>query len=55
MPDITMCANKNCPLKDKCYRFTATPDPLWQSYADFKPVNGKCEDFWDNTNKKAKK
>ena len=55
MPDITLCANKNCPLKDKCYRFTATPDPLWQSYADFEPVKGKCDHFWDNTNKKGKK
>ena len=45
MPDITMCINKECPLRMKCYRFTAVPtpelmrarnhihrilDPLWQ-------------------------
>lgn len=55
MPDISMCANKNCPLKNKCYRFLAIPDPLWQSYIDFKPVNGVCDGFWDITNKKGKK
>lgn len=35
MPEVTMCINKKCPLKDKCFRFTATPKPYWQSYADF--------------------
>lgn len=31
----------------KCYRFTAVPTPDWQSYAEYKPVNGKCDSFWD--------
>lgn len=48
MPDITMCANKSCPLKKKCYRFVAEPDKGYQSYALF--VYDKkikfCEDFW---------
>lgn len=35
MPDITMCANKKCPLKKTCYRYTATPSKFMQSYAGF--------------------
>jgi hypothetical protein len=31
MPDIAMCKNDNCPLKDSCYRFKATPDS-YQAY-----------------------
>lgn len=49
--DISMCRNEECPSKSECYRFTATPEPLYQSYADFEPLEGedKCEYFWDNT------
>lgn len=35
MPDITMCFSENCPMKEKCYRATANPDPFYQSYTDF--------------------
>ena len=35
MPDIAMCQNENCPIKEGCYRFTATPDAYRQSYAKF--------------------
>lgn len=49
MPDISMCLNEECPLKDRCYRFTATPNEDWQSYAEFAPdENGECEAFRDN-------
>lgn len=57
MPDITMCVNTECPLRDKCFRYRAKPDE-WQSYSDFKPETGadkdwnfvvKCEYFWDAT------
>ena len=41
-----MCKNKECPLKDECYRFTAKPDEH-QCYASF-PHNEKCEYFIDN-------
>ena len=48
MPDISMCANEECPLKEKCYRYTSEPDKYLQSYGDFKPdENGECEYFWD--------
>lgn len=38
MADITKCANKNCKIKDMCYRYNAR-DGYFQSYADFN--NGK--------------
>jgi hypothetical protein len=25
MPDISMCTNEECPLKESCYRYNATP------------------------------
>ena len=49
MADITMCAGKNCPLKDKCYRFTSNINEYWQSYFTEEPIkNDDCEYFWDN-------
>lgn len=50
MTDITKCANKNCKIKEQCWRYTA-PDGHWQSYADFnssKEIKDKneCKDFW---------
>ena len=48
MSEITMCVNKDCSLRNKCYRATATPDPLWQSYSKYEPKNGECDHFWDN-------
>ncbi len=36
MPDITMCANKKCPLRDMRYRYRAIPD-RYQAYALFEP------------------
>jgi hypothetical protein len=61
MPDITMCQNDKCPLKDECYRHTATPDPYLQSYSRFNYVKTVvrenqrvvrvyhgCEHFIDN-------
>lgn len=48
MPDITMCYGKDCPLKDKCYRATAAPNPYRQAYWCNSPVDkdGKCEYYW---------
>lgn len=55
MPDITMCANVDCTLKKYCYRATADPSPVWQSYAGFTQQNdGSCEHFWDNEEKTCK-
>ena len=60
MPDIAMCLNSECPLKEKCYRFTATPDKYWQAYSDFEPYtlpNKKqvtCDAFIPNTTRETK-
>lgn len=48
MPDITMCSGEGCPLKENCYRFTATPNPAVpihsQSWFAEPPIQGDdCE------------
>jgi hypothetical protein len=49
MPDISMCTAHSCPMKEQCYRYTATPSPMWQTYADFSPdENGECDYFYQN-------
>ena len=50
MADISMCSGKNCPLKKKCYRYTA-PQSDYQSWFDNPPLkeeDDSCEYFWDN-------
>ena len=45
MPDITMCTG-NCPVKENCYRYMATPNPYGQSYSMLEEVclpNGYSE------------
>lgn len=49
MPDISMCGNNQCPLRYRCYRFTAKPD-YYQAYMQFEPsCNGvgeyECEAY----------
>jgi hypothetical protein len=43
MPDITMCKNNNCPMKNDCYRYTAIPN-AYQSYSLFE-FDKKCDYF----------
>jgi len=49
--DITKCSGANCPVKEKCYRFTA-PASQYQSYFMIPPIKtteeGKldCEHYW---------
>ena len=50
MADITKCANKNCKIKEYCYRYNA-PDGYWQSYANFnnnKKIKDRkeCKEFY---------
>lgn len=56
MPDISMCENKDCPLRNDCYRFIAEPNPYRQAYARFKfaVVDGKptCDNYWPVTTDK---
>jgi hypothetical protein len=44
MPDITMCTNGECSLKDSCYRFRAIPSPF-QSYSHFEG-DKDCQHYW---------
>lgn len=44
MPDITMCLNQDCPLRDRCYRAQAEPS-YWQSYARFEHDGNICNEF----------
>lgn len=41
-----MCQDKDCPLKESCYRYTAKPSE-WQSWFSESPRDGdKCEMYW---------
>lgn len=45
MPDITMCDNATCHMRQQCYRFMATPDAR-QSVTTFAPLSdSECEYF----------
>lgn len=46
MPDISMCANKLCPLCKTCYRFMAIPDQYWQTYGSYEYKDDKCKYYW---------
>jgi hypothetical protein len=62
MPDIAMCKNDTCPLKNTCYRFKATPSEFYQSYGLFEydlekgkvNVEDGCNYYWkiENINNK---
>lgn len=54
-PDITMCNGDNCPVKKKCYRYTAKPSE-YQSYFVESPIkDGKCDHYWEYVNIKIDK
>lgn len=50
MVDITKCGGEGCPLKDKCYRYTASPGErqsfLMKEPFTIKDGKLKCEMFW---------
>jgi hypothetical protein len=48
MPDITMCDNTQCELKEKCFRFMAKPNEYRQSYYedDVRNEDGSCDKFY---------
>ena len=52
MADISKCSTKDCPLRKKCYRHTATENDFWQSWSSWTPTKEKrkwiCDGFWDN-------
>lgn len=54
MADITTCEGKDCPLKEKCYRYTAEPCKYRQSYFLEPPYkeDGHCDYAWPNYEKR---
>lgn len=47
MPDISMCEGGDCPLKDTCYRYKATPSEGRQSWLSTPPhKEGDCAYYW---------
>lgn len=48
MADISMCADNDCPSRERCYRFIATPNPYMQAYGQFGRKEGakQCDHFW---------
>lgn len=47
MPDITQCADDECPRHKNCYRYMATPDEF-QSFFGERVMNedGSCDYYW---------
>ena len=59
MADISMCLNKNCPLRMGCYRFTAKANSYRQSYSSYrfevKEREAVCMGYWEaHENRKNK-
>ena len=48
MSDISKCVGANCPLRNNCYRYTASTDGVYQMWGDFQCINGKCDYYWKN-------
>ena len=46
-PDISMCKEEKCPLKEKCYRYTAKPDEYQSYLVDKKDIGKNCDLFWE--------
>lgn len=46
--DITMCKGTDCPLKETCYRYKATPSLLQSVFIDV-PLkeDGTCDYYWN--------
>ena len=52
MPDITMCKGEQCPMKERCYRFTATPSNYQSWFAEVPFMkSGNCNHHWPTTPK----
>lgn len=55
MPDISKCMGDNCPLKEKCYRYTSPSSEYAQAYYVGTPFNEEtqtCDYFWDINKRK---
>lgn len=59
--DLTKCSGENCPIKNRCHRYTASPDE-YQSYFmempcrwnyDHDPATFQCDMFWGDDNEQV--
>ena len=48
MADISKCKGTDCPLKEKCYRFTAPTGERQSWFTETPFKDGECEYYWDN-------
>ena len=56
MSDISMCDNKECTLKETCYRQQAYVNKHRQAYMDFKQdKDGNCDYYWKMNEQQTKK
>jgi hypothetical protein len=60
MPDISMCADDECPSRAECYRHKASgtvPSEYQQAFTDFQrqPKDQRCAQFWPNATGRALK
>ena len=46
MADITKCRDKDCPVKEKCYRWTAEEDMMQSYFVESPRSDEGCEMFW---------
>ena len=44
--DITKCKGDGCPVKERCYRFTAKADVYQSYFVDVPLKDGKCDECW---------
>ena len=53
MPYIDMCPGGNCPMRGKCYRYTAIPIENQRHFllAPYKKILKHCDHFWNNEGK----
>ena len=48
LADIAMCNANNCPIKNKCHRYTAPVNQYMQSYITPETIGEQCNFFWNN-------
>ena len=47
MSDMTLCSSLHCPVKGDCFRATAKPSPVRQSYYNFEYTCHEDNGFTD--------
>lgn len=45
MPDFSICCNRDCPLRESCYRYRAVPSEPQQAYAYFEYISQDASVF----------